>query len=115
MYEYDSNHLLLTFIQHEFVFLATYFFTHLLKIIIYAESGSDRIGPILRHSLRVPPSPYGYSVKTIMRPEVCLGAHSHYCWQEAESDGGYWVDAEASVGLNHHYKRCHFEHEVPTI
>ncbi|XP_074660416.1 uncharacterized protein LOC141912893 [Tubulanus polymorphus] len=65
----------------------------------------------LRVLNRLPPSLPGYSVKSILDPRSCLLTHSHYClFFAAKFDGkNNVVSPEAELGLNHHYKDCHFD------
>lgn len=65
-----------------------------------------------RYQVRVSPSRFGYSSKSITRTLDCLGLQNHYCWEPvdgAKSDPGWNVDVEVETGMNHHYKRCHFD------
>ena len=65
----------------------------------------------LRHRTRTPPSGEGMSVKSIVDPQACAAMHNHYCWAftprfdtEAKE-----VAVATSVGMNHHYKKCHLD------
>ncbi len=33
-----------------------------------------------RYTKHIAPSEYGYSVKTITEPQMCIGIQNHYCW-----------------------------------
>ena len=66
---------------------------------------------VLKHTTRVPISPPGYSVKSVIDPHACLAMQNHYCWAVTPqfSDRTKSAVIDHSLGLNHHYKYCHFE------
>ena len=65
----------------------------------------------LRHRKRMPASPPGYSVKSIIDPQACTNMHNHFCWRRASKldISGHSVYVEPGVALNQHYKKCHFD------
>ncbi|KAI0213622.1 hypothetical protein LSAT2_001330 [Lamellibrachia satsuma] len=62
----------------------------------------------LRH---IKPSPFGYSVKSIFNPRACIGLQNHFCWirHKAYYNRTWNVDVPLSIGMNQHYKKCHFD------
>ena len=71
--------------------------------------------PTQQYTRHVAPSPpWNNSVKSIHNPLACIGLQNHYCWAEHEVNGKKPVTKYASqlMGLNHHYKKCHFDKYV---
>ncbi|CAH1774051.1 unnamed protein product [Owenia fusiformis] len=64
-----------------------------------------------RYLTRITNSEYGYSIKSINDPMICIRVHNHYCWEViSKYDNGPWtVDVDTTLGMNQHYKRCHFD------
>jgi len=65
-----------------------------------------------RYTRRIAPSRYGYSAKSITRTLDCLGLQNHLCWRHAHksiSVDDWNFDVSVLHGLNHHYKKCHFD------
>ena len=60
----------------------------------------------LRH---IPPSEPGYSVKQIYNPRACVGIQNHYCWVLFDKNTPLYLDVPQNVGMNQHYKKCHFD------
>lgn len=60
----------------------------------------------LRH---IPPSEEGYSVKSIYNPRACVGLQNHYCWVLFDENSPLYLSVPQTVGMNHHYKKCHFD------
>ena len=67
--------------------------------------------PAQQYTRHVAPSPPWYSVKSIHNPLACLGLQNHYCWAEHEVNGKRPVTKYALkwMGMNHHYKKCHYD------
>src|SRR6218665_3057767 len=64
------------------------------------------------YQTRIHPSRYGYSFKSITRTLDCLGLQNHYCWEPLDGGKdhpGWNVDVDVETGMNHHYKKCHFD------
>ena len=58
-------------------------------------------------------SEFGYSSKSITNPRRCSVVQNHYCMERAPDVSSRWyLSVDAAVGLNHHYKMCHFESVV---
>ncbi len=60
---------------------------------------------------RLPPSPRGYSVKSMIDPQACTNMHNHYCWglTKLYDTNGNSVDVNTDLAMNYHYKKCHFD------
>ena len=67
----------------------------------------------MRYQHRLKPSPYGYSVKSITDIQSCICLHNHYCWKKTKlyDTPGHTTYVNVDLGLNQHYKKCHFDKE----
>ena len=88
-----------------YVFRNVYFFLEL----PVDSNISDKL-ITLRHRTRVQPSKPGYSVKSIIDPQACANMHHHFCWKRTKHHDakGASIDVATDVGMNQHYKNCHF-------
>jgi len=75
----------------------------------------DKISPyltLLRFRRKVQISPEGYSVKSIIDPQVCTHMHCHYCWGNTANYSAYGTaSVDPEIALNQHYKNCHFSRD----
>ncbi|ELU10767.1 hypothetical protein CAPTEDRAFT_200201 [Capitella teleta] len=81
----------------------------------------DDLGPVrrkpwylwtMRYLRHIPPSPYGYAVKSFSNPLACVGLQNHLCWKRVPSyqNATTWnIDVGLHYGKNQHYKKCHFD------
>lgn len=81
----------------------------------------DDLGPVrrnpwflwtTRYLRHVVPSSYGYAVKSFTNPLTCVGLQNHLCWKKMpafENSTTWNVDVKKDLGMNHHYKKCHFD------
>ena len=79
-----------------------------------ADESQYRHSVYLRYRRRQYPSGPGYSVKSIIDPQSCVRMHNHYCWETTpgHDQGTKQVEpVPLELGLNQHYKRCHFNTE----
>ena len=60
----------------------------------------------LRH---IPPTEWAYSVKQIYNPRACVGIQNHNCWVLFDKNTPLFHDVPQDVGMNQHYKNCHFD------
>ena len=94
--------------QHEaksYVFRNAYFFFELPE----DRNQTDKL-VTLRHRTRLSVSKQGYAIKSIVDPQACLTMHNHYCWKQTKhhARGTHTVYVHRSLGLNFHYKPCHY-------
>ena len=89
-----------------YVFNNVYFFSDL-----NATTWSPYNLTTQQYTRHVAPSPPWYSVKSIHNPLACIGLQNHVCWAKLEVIGKTPVTKYASLlmGMNHHYKKCHFD------
>ena len=61
--------------------------------------------------LRMEPSKVGYACKSIIDPQSCVAMHNHFCWEHIKlyDNGDQVLFVDKAIGLNHHYKKCHFD------
>lgn len=66
---------------------------------------------MMRYRRKAPVSPFGYSVKSIINTQACLGMHNHFCWTltPAYLKNSYPHVVDHSIAVNHHYKKCHLK------
>ena len=64
-----------------------------------------------RQLLRMEPSNVGYACKSIIDPQACITMHNHFCWEYTKlyNNGDQILFVGKDIGLNHHYKMCHFD------
>ena len=66
----------------------------------------------MRYRRRLPPSPEGVSIKSIIDPQECTNMHNHYCWgytAKAHTTIGGEIAVDPKIAANQHYKKCHFD------
>ena len=61
-----------------------------------------------KYTRRVDMSAIGYAVKSITNPRYCIGLQNHVCWV-GHPQAALYVHVPIGYGVNHHYKRCHFD------
>jgi len=90
-----------------YTFRNAYFFTDLAG----EDKNQSKWLKTQRHQRRLPPSGPGYSVKSIIDPTACTNMHNHMCWGQTRLYGraGDRVDVDVELGMNQHYKKCHFD------
>ena len=56
-------------------------------------------------------SPTSYAVKSIHNPRFCVGLQNNFCWVRHTVQGRkpVTVFSPRSIGMNYHYKKCHFD------
>ncbi len=100
-YEEPRNHQYKTY-----MFRNVYFFMDLPPV---HHEPSFLVTP--RYLRKVDPSPFGYAVKSITDPMVCIGLQNHVCWHVVEKyKTPDWLrEVFPRLGMNQHYKKCHLD------
>jgi hypothetical protein len=86
----------------------TYFFTGIAGEV---DSGQLSFMPMASQHRRHAISSPGYSGKTFVNPQACIGLQNHVCWHYVASSRR--IDrlrhVAPDLALLHHYKACHFD------
>ena len=91
--------------HRSYVFKNTYFFLDLPP-----DPEQPQRSIFLKYRTRMPTVDNDVSIKSIVDPKVCVQLHNHACWVRTQrQDISQEVDVDPTFGMNHHYKRCHFD------
>ena len=87
-----------------FLFRNGYFFEELGE----DEDDSHLVSMVYRNRLKS--SRPGYAAKSIVDPQQCVVMQNHYCAKRTPNvrTKSWTVGVQDSVGLSHHYKKCHY-------
>ena len=92
-----------------YIFSNAYFFTDLPP----SNASQNETSNLwtIKYRVRMPTSPQGYAIKSMIDPQTCINMHNHYCWglTSLYEKAGQQVEVPELLGLNQHYKRCHWE------
>ncbi len=90
----------------------SYMFTNVYLFLDIATEETDMpFLTISQNFKRIKLSKYGYSVKSITDPQVCLVLQNHLCWHvfPKYNTSDWLMLVNSSVSMNQHYKICHLD------
>ncbi len=90
----------------------SYMFTNVYFFLDFpAEQTSMPFLTICNFFKRIKPSKYGYSIKSITDPQVCIALQNHLCWHvfPKYNTSDWLISVNSSVSMNQHYKTCHLD------